>query len=191
VNNSRPRSVLPRYGALRTRALAEPAATLRAAALWERLSVGTNVVFTSWVRAVETGQPQDVQRALAAFLLVGLGRAALSDVELTEVESALAKAASNLRIAVRLHDELCSRGVSLPGSEWFDLARHLLILDDAAFDAGLISFADTGAILFSDRFAPADRETLGVRPDLALTRVAARHLPNLAWHRAHMAGAEL
>ncbi len=66
------------------------------------------------------------------------------------------------------------------------LAAHL----DAAFDAGLLSFSDTGAILFSDRFAPSDRETLGVRPDFALTRVAARHLPNLAWHRAHMAGAE-
>lgn len=66
------------------------------------------------------------------------------------------------------------------------LAAHL----DAAFDAGLISFGDTGAILFSDRFAESDRAILGVRQDYKLSRVAARHLPNLAWHRAHMAGAE-
>jgi putative restriction endonuclease len=37
------------------------------------------------------------------------------------------------------------------------LAAHL----DAAFDAGLISFTDDGAILFSPQFAMEDREALG------------------------------
>jgi len=62
------------------------------------------------------------------------------------------------------------------------LTAHL----DAAFDAGLISFADDGAILFSPQFAEQDRSTLGIHDHLALRRVAGKHLPNLAWHRTFL-----
>jgi hypothetical protein len=62
------------------------------------------------------------------------------------------------------------------------LAAHL----DAAFDGGLISFSDEGAILFSPQFAHEDRDALGFHDHLALHRVAARHLPNLAWHRTFL-----
>jgi len=64
------------------------------------------------------------------------------------------------------------------------LAAHL----DAAFDAGLISFDDEGAIIFSSQFAQGDRDALGVHGQLALRRVGAGHLPNLAWHRAFLLG---
>jgi hypothetical protein len=64
------------------------------------------------------------------------------------------------------------------------LAAHL----DAAFDAGLVSFADDGKILFSARFTLADRYAIGIHDQLALRRVGARHLPNLAWHRAFLLG---
>lgn len=64
------------------------------------------------------------------------------------------------------------------------LAAHL----DAAFDAGLISFADDGAIVFSPQFAQDDRTAMGIHECLALSRVAVRHLPNLAWHRAFLLG---
>jgi putative restriction endonuclease len=64
------------------------------------------------------------------------------------------------------------------------LAAHL----DAAFDGGLISFSDEGAILFSPQFAHEDRDALGIRDHLALRRVAVRHLPNLAWHRTFLLG---
>jgi hypothetical protein len=64
------------------------------------------------------------------------------------------------------------------------LAAHL----DAAFDAGLISFDDDGAIIFSSHFAQGDREALGVHDQLALRRVGAAHLPNLGWHRAFLLG---
>jgi len=67
------------------------------------------------------------------------------------------------------------------------LAAHL----DAAFDAGLISFADTGAILFSPQFAVQDREALGIHDHVALRRVGARHLPNLAWHRTFLLGSKM
>src|SRR5437870_4184254 len=56
------------------------------------------------------------------------------------------------------------------------LAAHL----DAAFDSGLISFTGEGAILFSSQFTNEDRNALGFHDHLALRRVAARHLPNLA-----------
>ena len=66
------------------------------------------------------------------------------------------------------------------------LAAHL----DAAFDAGLISFADDGAILFSPEFAIEDRDALGIHDHLALRRVGSRHLPNLAWHRTFLLGSK-
>jgi putative restriction endonuclease len=66
------------------------------------------------------------------------------------------------------------------------LAAHL----DAAFDAGLISFGDDGAMLFSPEFAPEDRDTLGIHDHLALRRVGGRHLPNLAWHRTFLLGSK-
>ena len=64
------------------------------------------------------------------------------------------------------------------------LAAHL----DAAFDAGLISFEDSGEVLFSSKFAMDDRDALGIHEHLALRRVAGRHLPNLAWHRTFLLG---
>jgi putative restriction endonuclease len=59
------------------------------------------------------------------------------------------------------------------------LAAHL----DAAFDAGLISFADDGAILFSSAFAVEDRRALGINPDMMLKRVVPAHVRRLHWHR--------
>jgi predicted restriction endonuclease len=64
------------------------------------------------------------------------------------------------------------------------LAAHL----DAAFDAGLISFDDRGAIAFSSHFAQGDREALGVHAHLTLRRVGVGHLSNLAWHREFLFG---
>jgi hypothetical protein len=43
---------------------------------------------------------------------------------------------------------------------------------DAAFDAGLISFADDGAILFSPQFAMEDRDALRIHDHLAFTSEA-------------------
>lgn len=65
------------------------------------------------------------------------------------------------------------------------LAAHL----DAAFDAGLVSFSDEGAILFSPQFTQEDRDALGIHGHLALSRVGGGHLPNLAWHRTFLLGA--
>jgi hypothetical protein len=64
------------------------------------------------------------------------------------------------------------------------LAAHL----DAAFDAGLISFDDQGAIIFSSHFAQGDRDALGIHAHLTLRRVGVGHLSNLAWHREFLFG---
>lgn len=62
------------------------------------------------------------------------------------------------------------------------LAAHL----DAAFDAGLISFDDDGAILFSPVFSSADRAALGLRADMMLAGLTAKHRARLAWHRENV-----
>ncbi len=62
------------------------------------------------------------------------------------------------------------------------LAAHL----DAAFDAGLISFTDEGAILFSSQFAQEDRDALGIHDQLVLRRIGKGHLPKLVWHRKNL-----
>jgi predicted restriction endonuclease len=62
------------------------------------------------------------------------------------------------------------------------LAAHL----DAAFDAGLISFADDGAILVSPLFQPADRAALGIGEALRLSRMNPGHREKLAWHRQYL-----
>jgi putative restriction endonuclease len=66
------------------------------------------------------------------------------------------------------------------------LAAHL----DAAFDAGLISFSDDGAILFSPRFAQEDRDALGIHDRMTLRGVGSRHSENLLWHRTFLFGSE-
>ena len=63
------------------------------------------------------------------------------------------------------------------------LAAHL----DAAFDAFLISFDDDGRILVSSALTGQDRSALGIHLDLRLTKIAPRHLPQLAWHRERLA----
>jgi putative restriction endonuclease len=59
------------------------------------------------------------------------------------------------------------------------LAAHL----DKAFDAGLISFADDGCILFADRFNERDRQVLNLNTSMRLARINEAHLPRLRWHR--------
>jgi hypothetical protein len=59
------------------------------------------------------------------------------------------------------------------------LAAHL----DAAFDRGLVTFDEGGAIVFSGAFPVEARELLGLREGMRLRRVEARHQEYLVWHR--------
>jgi putative restriction endonuclease len=62
------------------------------------------------------------------------------------------------------------------------LAAHF----DAAFDAGLISFDDTGMLLISKRLPESDRTLLGISAKTRLCKVDPSHLPYLAFHRSHI-----
>lgn len=62
------------------------------------------------------------------------------------------------------------------------LAAHL----DAAFDVGLISFNDDGALLISSQLSEADRSRLGIGAAMRLRQVAALHQPYLAYHRSNI-----
>jgi len=65
------------------------------------------------------------------------------------------------------------------------LSAHL----DAAFDAFLISFDDTGRILISKALSNLDRIALGITPDLRIDKLTPAHLPRLASHRAQLVAA--
>lgn len=57
---------------------------------------------------------------------------------------------------------------------------------DAAFDAGLVSFADDGSILISGKLSEADQVSSGISQHMRLTRMHDEVRKRLAWHRAHL-----
>jgi hypothetical protein len=67
-----------------------------------------------------------------------------------------------------------------------DVHNGLLLsaLWDAAFDRGLISFADNGTALASPRLSEAARDALGLATAASLTGLRDAHRTNLALHRA-------
>ena len=66
-----------------------------------------------------------------------------------------------------------------------DVYNGLLLsaLWDAAFDTGLVSFADDGSVLSSPELSPAARTVLGIERAPRLPRLRDDHLTNLAAHR--------
>jgi hypothetical protein len=56
---------------------------------------------------------------------------------------------------------------------------------DAAFDAGYISFENSGEIMISSRFQDPDAVILGIDSQLRMSRVDDRHRPYLEYHRTH------
>jgi hypothetical protein len=72
-----------------------------------------------------------------------------------------------------------------------DVHNGLLLsaLWDAAFDTGLVSFADDGTVLVSPELTAAARTTLGVESAPRLPNLRDAHRANLAAHRARFFGA--
>lgn len=62
------------------------------------------------------------------------------------------------------------------------LSAHL----DAAFDGGLISFAEDGAILLASELGSTDRAALGIHSSMRLRQLSPGHKVNLAWHRTNV-----
>ena len=118
-----PEAVLPRYEARRTPTLLEPVQTLRTAAVWERLSVGLNTLFTVWVRAIDAGRRRAVERDLTELLSRRLPPPPLGAIALTDETTALATGIASLRLALRLNDRLRDGGTQLPDPGAFELAR--------------------------------------------------------------------
>jgi hypothetical protein len=71
-------------------------------------------------------------------------------------------------------------------AERLDVHNGLLLsaLWDAAFDRGLVSFADDGSVLTSPQLSESARKALGITTAPALTGLRAEHHVNLALHRA-------
>ena len=70
-------------------------------------------------------------------------------------------------------------------AERLDVHNGLLLsaLWDAAFDRGLVSFADSGAVLVGPRLGKKEREALGLAKALSLPGLREAHRANLALHR--------
>lgn len=64
----------------------------------------------------------------------------------------------------------------------FLLAPHL----DAAFDAGLITINDDGAVLVSHVLTNDDRQIIGLAGPLRVPNLTEQHRTYLAWHRAKL-----
>jgi hypothetical protein len=75
---------------------------------------------------------------------------------------------------------------SCTDAERLDVHNGLLLsaLWDAAFDRGLVSFADDGSILASPRLGKKEREALGLARALPLQSLRDAHRVNLALHRS-------
>lgn len=72
--------------------------------------------------------------------------------------------------------------------ERLDVYNGLLLVPnlDAAFDNGLISFAEDRTITISEFLTEDEREKLGIHHDMRIARVAKRHCKYLKYHREHV-----
>lgn len=57
---------------------------------------------------------------------------------------------------------------------------------DAAFDAGLISFSESGQIMISEKLSKEDQEASGISPDMHLSRVNDEVIKRLEWHQRNL-----
>jgi len=72
--------------------------------------------------------------------------------------------------------------------ERLDVYNGLLLIPnlDAAFDNGMISFADDGKIIISDLLTEYDKLKLGIHPDMRIAKLDERHLKYLKYHRRNI-----
>jgi hypothetical protein len=54
---------------------------------------------------------------------------------------------------------------------------------DAAFDAGLLTFNESGAVLFSGSLRPEAAASIGIVPSAQIVGFQSRHESYLAYHR--------
>ena len=57
---------------------------------------------------------------------------------------------------------------------------------DAAFDAVLISFGESGQIMISEKLSKEDQEASGISPDMHLSRVNDEVIKRLEWHQINL-----
>ena len=72
--------------------------------------------------------------------------------------------------------------------ERLDAYNGLLLIPnlDAAFDNGMISFANDGKIIISDSLTEDDELKLGIHPDMRIAGLDERHLKYLKYHRMNI-----
>jgi HNH endonuclease len=116
------------------------------------------------------------------------------DKRVTSRETSKQEIANRARLFVKEINSRYSRTNSVEFVPWsdcndeqrLDVHNGLLLsaLWDAAFDQGLVSFADNGAVLASPQLSKAARKALGVDAALPLRGLRDAHRANLRMHRA-------
>lgn len=98
-------------------------------------------------------------------------------------------AVTGLRVTTLLRASHIKPWSSSDNRERLDPFNGLLLAPhyDAAFDAGLITFSDSGTLLISENFAPAELVLAGLDSAVRLSLVEPEHKAYLAYHRKHVA----
>ncbi len=123
-----PETVLVARRYRKSGSLAEPANTLRAAGVWEYLSLGLNVLFVAWARAVEAGDVRAFRKAVAERLATRRVPSQLAAMLLegADLSRLIAGAVACLHEAVSLFDGLPEESSRLLEEDRFDLARRII-----------------------------------------------------------------
>lgn len=121
-----PETLLPNYERRFDRSLPEPGRTMRSAAVWERLSIGLNTIFTVWVRAIAEDRRRACEKRISELVGCRLAVPPMCPIDVEDSSAALSTGVASLRYALCLHAELLRRGVELPGSDAFDLAKMFI-----------------------------------------------------------------
>jgi hypothetical protein len=124
-----PRDPLSYFEGKTSASLGEPENTVRAAAVWEYLSLGLNLVFVAWVRAVDVNEFNTFRKALRRSSSARRMKPSLSDVALQDnnYEVATARAIACLsRAAAMFYQRLPEQSRCLLPGNPFDLARRFV-----------------------------------------------------------------
>ncbi|HVC96735.1 MAG TPA: hypothetical protein VND64_23860 [Pirellulales bacterium] len=105
-----------------------PKKILHAAAIWERLSLGLNMLFVEWVRKHSGNGRRQFEREVSAALRSRQGAGAFADIDLDKLDSpAIVRGAvASLRKALDLREALPDEDQKVFDSEMFTLAERLV-----------------------------------------------------------------
>lgn len=123
-----PERVLPQFESERCARAHEPVSILHAAAIWEYLSLGLNMIFTAWVRAIAIKQHRSYLQLVTEAMKAKSASPSLETEVLDDSkwESIVRRGRTCLRYACHLAERLLPARRALLEDDAFHLARIML-----------------------------------------------------------------